>query len=161
MLGRNPDPSNAGHHLPAESNRKRSSEGSVVLWWRVRCAEAPLPRALHAHLRLLAQSGRALVRDHHPAGDPAGQLLQRQGTDRQNRAVRGRLQQEQGPVQLDGDSRLNPGEAPATVLANLLDGTLAFIVIKSSVLKVEVDCRERVKKINAVAVADQSYRSGG
>ena len=51
-----------------------------------------------AHLCLLAQSGGALVCTDHPEGDPpAGQLLQRQGTDRQNRAVRGRLQQDQAP----------------------------------------------------------------
>ncbi len=28
---------NAGHHLPAESVRRRFSEGEVILRWRVRC----------------------------------------------------------------------------------------------------------------------------
>jgi hypothetical protein len=68
-----------------------------------------------------------MVRDHHPACDPAGQLLQRLaegfceavGADRQDRTVRGGLQQDQGPVQLDCHSGLNPGEATATLLANL------------------------------------------
>jgi len=46
------------------------------------------------------------------------------GTDRQDRAVRGGLQQDQGPVQRDRHSGFNPGEAPATLLFNLLDGTL-------------------------------------
>ena len=64
------------------------------------------------------------LRDHHPAGDTARQLLQRQRVDRQNRTVCGGLQQEQGPLQLDSDGRLNPGEAPATLLANLRDGKL-------------------------------------
>ena len=64
------------------------------------------------------------LRDHHPARDPAGQLLQRQGADRQDRAVRGGLQQDQGPVQLDRHSGLNPGEAAATLLTNLRDATL-------------------------------------
>ena len=85
---------------------------------------APLPRALHAHLRLMAQSGGALVRYHDPKGDPAGQFLQRQGADRQNRAVRGHLQQAQGAIQLERHGGFNPGEAPATLLADLRDGTL-------------------------------------
>ena len=46
------------------------------------------------------------------------------GADRKNRAVRGGLQQDQGAVQLDGHGGLHPGEAPATLLANLRDGTL-------------------------------------
>ena len=46
------------------------------------------------------------------------------GADRQDRAVRGGLQQEQGTVPLDRDGGLNPGEAPATLFANLRDGTL-------------------------------------
>jgi len=46
--------------------------------------------------------------------------------DRQDRAVRGGLQQDQGPVQLDGDGGINPGEAAATLLANLRDETLAL-----------------------------------
>ena len=66
-----------------------------------------------------------MVWDHHPAGHKARKLLQRQGAGRQNRAVRGGLQQNQGPVQLDRHGGLNPGEAPATLLANLRDGTLA------------------------------------
>ena len=67
----------------------------------------------------------ALVWDHHATRDQAGQLLQRQGADRQDRAVCGGLQQDQDPVQLDRHSGLNPGEAPETLCANLQDGTLA------------------------------------
>ena len=84
---------------------------------------APLPCPLHAHLCLLAQSGGTMVRDHHPAGDPPRQLFKRQGTERQDRAVRGGLQQDQGAVQLDGHGRFNSGEAQATLLANLRDRT--------------------------------------
>ena len=51
------------------------------------------------------------------------------GADRQDRTVRGGLQQDQGPVQLVGRSGFNPGEAPATLLANLRDGTLVPGVI--------------------------------
>jgi hypothetical protein len=72
-------------------------------------AASPLPRAVHAHSRLLAQSGGTLVCDHHASGDTAGQLLQRQGDDRQNRAVRGRLRQDQGAVQTDCESGFNLG----------------------------------------------------
>jgi hypothetical protein len=45
------------------------------------------------------------------------QLLQRQGADRQARAVRSRLQQDQGPIQMVRHSGLNPGEPPATLCA--------------------------------------------
>ena len=96
-------------------------------------AAAPLPCALQDQICLLAQPGGALVWDDHPAGDPARQLLQRLaegfceavGTDCQNRAVRGLLQQDQGAVQLDGHRGFHPGEAPESLLANLRDGTLA------------------------------------
>jgi hypothetical protein len=71
-----------------------------------------------------ATLGGALVRDHHAAGDQAGQLLQRQGADRQDGAVCGGLQQDQDPVQLVRHSGLNPGEAPETLRANLRDDTL-------------------------------------
>jgi hypothetical protein len=92
-------------------------------------AATALPRPLHTHLRLLAQPllaqpGGALVWDHHPTRHPSGQLLQRQKADRQDRAVRGGLQQDQSTVQLDSHGRLNPGEAPATLLANLRGGAL-------------------------------------
>jgi hypothetical protein len=53
--------------------------------------------------------------------------LQCQGTHRQNRAVRGRLQQDQGAAQLDGDGGVNPGEAPASLLANLRDRTVGEV----------------------------------
>jgi putative transposase len=49
------------------------------------------------------------------------------GADRQNRAVRGGLQQDQGAVQLDRHGGLNPEEAPATLLTNLWDGTLGDV----------------------------------
>jgi hypothetical protein len=48
---------------------------------------APLPCALNPHLRLLAQSGGAMVRDHLPASDQAKQLLQRERADHQDRAA--------------------------------------------------------------------------
>ena len=44
--------------------------------------------------------------------------------DRQDRTVRGGLRQDQGPVQVDRNGGLNPGEDPAASLANFLDGTL-------------------------------------
>jgi len=66
-----------------------------------------------------------VVWDHHPESHSARQLLQRQRADRQNRAVRGGLQQDQGHVQLDRHRGLNPGEAAATVCANFRDCTLA------------------------------------
>ena len=49
------------------------------------------------------------------------------GADRQDRAVRGDVQQKQGPVQLDGHGGLHLGEAAATLLANLRDVTLGSL----------------------------------
>jgi len=76
-------------------------------------------------------------RDHHPAGHPARQLLQRPSrrlraavaTDRQNRAVRGHLQQDQGSVQPDRHGGFNPGEAPATLRSNFQGGTVEHAAI--------------------------------
>ncbi len=68
-----------------------------------------------------------MVWDHHPAGHPERQLLERQGADRQDRAARSGLQQDQGPVQLGRGGCLNPGEAPATLLANLRVSTLGVV----------------------------------
>jgi putative transposase len=64
------------------------------------------------------------LRDHHPACDSTGQLLQRQGAGRQDRAVRGGLQHYQGAVQMVRHGGFNPREAPATLLANLRDRSL-------------------------------------
>jgi transposase len=69
------------------------------------------------------------LRDHHPACDPTGQLLQRHGADRQDRAVRGGLQHVEGAVQMDRHGGFNPREAPETLLANLRDGTLVPCIL--------------------------------
>lgn len=87
---------------------------------------APLPRALHEHLRLLVEPGRALDRDHASEGDLARQLLQRQGTNRQNRAVRNLVEHDQVTVQLVRNGGLDPGEAAATLVTNLRVGTLEW-----------------------------------
>ena len=47
-------------------------------------AQRPRFHVHYTHLRLLAQSGGALVRGHHATGHPARQLLKRQGADHQN-----------------------------------------------------------------------------
>ncbi len=68
-----------------------------------------------------------MVQDHQPAGDPTEQLLQRQGADRQDRAVRSGLQNHQGPIQLEGNGGLHPQGAPATLLANIQESTLLLL----------------------------------
>ena len=87
--------------------------GMTVGKWRKRYRELSL-----------AQPGGALVWAHHLAAIRRGSFSSIKGADRQNRAVRGCLQQDQGAVQLDGDGGFNPGENPATLLANLRDGAL-------------------------------------
>ncbi len=64
------------------------------------------------------------LRDHHLANDPTGQVLQRQRADRQDQAVRGGLQHDQGADQMDRHGGFNPREAPATLLANLRERRL-------------------------------------
>src|SRR5271167_1466087 len=64
-------------------------------------APLPLPHSLHAHLRKLAQSGRALVRSHHPAGDPPRLVSQRARPDPQDRQFRDSLQCFQPTFHLD------------------------------------------------------------
>jgi hypothetical protein len=60
--------------------------------------------------------------------DSARQLLERQRTDQQDRAVRFRQRQYQGAIQVGRNRRLNHGEALATLLANLREGTLENIL---------------------------------
>src|SRR5216684_224395 len=64
---------------------------------------AALPRALHADLRLLAQSGRDLVRPHHPARHPPRHLPQRRRPGRQDRGLRAPLQSPLPSVHVDRD----------------------------------------------------------
>lgn len=65
--------------------------------------------------------GGALVWDHHAAGDQTGQLRECQRGYRTNRAIRSGLQQDQGPIPMERNGRLNPGEAAATLLVDLRD----------------------------------------
>ena len=51
-------------------------------------------------------------------------LSQRQGADRHNQEVRGGLQQDKSPVQVDCNGGFNPGENPETMLVNLQVGAL-------------------------------------
>lgn len=57
------------------------------------CGSATLAHALHSHLQLLAQSGRALLLDDHRQGDPPRLVHQRQATHAAHRSLCCRLQQ--------------------------------------------------------------------
>ncbi len=78
-------------------------------------ARPPLLRALHAHLRFLAQPSGNLVQYHHPEGHPSGHLWQRQRTCCQNRILRPSLQCGGPTLLLDGHTRFNPRKNPATM----------------------------------------------
>ena len=74
--------------------------------WR----SGPVSMCMTPHLCLLAEPGGALVRTDHSEGDPAGQLLQCQRTDREDQAVRRVLRQEKDPVSVDCNGGFNPGK---------------------------------------------------
>ena len=74
-----------------------------------------LPYPLHAHLLLLAQSGRALVWTHNPTGDPPRIFQKRQGTDRQNQPIRPALQQQIQTLRLDRNRRFHLPETFQTM----------------------------------------------
>ena len=64
--------------------------------------------ALHPDLRVLAQPGRGVLRDHHPTGHPARILRQRQGTRHRDQRLHRRLERPLPPVHLDQDRRRDP-----------------------------------------------------
>ena len=84
------------------------------------------------------------LRDYHAAGDPTRQLVECQRPDRQDRAVRRRLSQDQGSIQLDRHGGLNPGEASATLWANLWDamGAGSFLDRYRKMLDLDLTDRE-------------------
>ena len=85
---------------------------------------APHPRPLHADLRLVAEPGRALVRDHHPARDPARLVREHRGAGAAHRGVRGELQRPLAPVRLDRHRRPDPRQDRPLMQSYLWDSTL-------------------------------------
>ncbi len=71
-------------------------------------APSALPPPPHPHLRQLAQSGGALVRAHHSAGDPPRLVPLGARTGPQNRRLRHSLQHFQPPLHLDRHGRFYP-----------------------------------------------------
>ena len=61
--------------------------------------------ALHPDLGVLAEPGRGLLLDHHPAGHPPRQPQQRRRPDRRHRRLHRRLERALPPVRLDQDRR--------------------------------------------------------
>src|SRR5258708_7352438 len=78
-------------------------------------APSALPHSLHPDLRQLAQSSRALVRAHHPAGDSPRLVQKRARLGPQNRWLRHLLQRSQAPVRLDRHRRLHPRKTPTSL----------------------------------------------
>lgn len=77
--GRAPDPGQLCH--------SQARQGA-----RVAGRKAALPSSFHAHLLVLVQPGRAMVRPHHPTDHPPRLIQKRQRTDRQNQPIRPALQ---------------------------------------------------------------------
>lgn len=68
--------------------------------------------ALHPHLRVVAESGRGVLRDHHPTSHPTRQLRQRRPTRDRHPNLHRRLEQSLPPLYLDQDRRRNPAPHP-------------------------------------------------
>src|SRR3954451_16419001 len=86
------------------------------------------PRALHADLRILAEPGRGLVRDHREAGHPPWNLRIGTRPHRQDPSVHQRLEQPMPPIRVDQDGRPNPHESqPSKELTHGPLATLDFI----------------------------------
>src|SRR3954453_16210224 len=69
------------------------------------------PRALHADLRILAEPGRGLVRDHREAGHPPWNLRIGTRPHRQDPSVHQRLEKPMPPIRVDRAGRPNPHES--------------------------------------------------
>ena len=68
--------------------------------------------ALHPDLRVVAEPGRDLLRDHHPPGHPPRHLHQRQGPHRRDQHLHRRLERTLPPLRLDQDRRRDPAPKP-------------------------------------------------
>ena len=81
---------------------------------RVAGGAAPLPRPLHADLRIVAQPGGALDRARHEARDPPRLGAHDAGAGARHRGVCRRLQRRRPTVRLDGHERVYRREAGTT-----------------------------------------------
>jgi hypothetical protein len=88
-------------------------------------AAAALAGPLHAHLRLLAQPSRTLLRPDHKPRNTAGIIHIGQRSCQQHRRLHQKLQRQLQALRLDGHRRPNPRQAPPTLSAYFRDGTLA------------------------------------
>jgi len=84
----------------------------------------PLSDSLHAHLSVLAESGRTVVCPHHPAGDSPRLFWECQGTGREDRLLRPALQPHATTFRLDCNSGLNFAENRAALFRYFRDKTL-------------------------------------
>lgn len=93
-----------------------------------------LARALHAHLRLVAQPGGDVVQHLHPARHPARQFHQRQADDRQDRRVCQSPQQQIQALRLDGHGAIDPAKGSALMSKNCWDGKLVTMTSVSTII---------------------------
>jgi hypothetical protein len=91
-------------------------------------AAAPLPHPLHAHLLLVVEPSRALVRLDHPASHPPRLVSQRKGTGSKDRCLRPALQSIQPSLRLDRNRRFHPGKDRQPLFTYFRDRTLAISV---------------------------------
>jgi len=92
---------------------------------------APIPRALHPDIGLLAQPGRNLVQPHYPASHPQGIVQKCQGTRRPDRAFRPTVQYPLSALCLDRYSGVDPGKDQTTLSIYFRDTTLVsnFVLV--------------------------------
>ena len=81
---------------------------AVQAWLAKQPADHP---ALHPDLRVVAEHGRDLLRDHHPPGHPPRHLHLGQGPHRRHRDLHRRLERTLPTVHLDQDRRRNPHQS--------------------------------------------------
>jgi putative transposase len=86
--------------------------------------DTALAHSLHAHLRLLAQPSRTLLRPHHPTRYPSWLFCFYRRPRQKNRPLHPQSQRKVSPLRVDCQRRLHPPETRTTLSANFRDRTL-------------------------------------
>ena len=108
-----PAPGRPGLPAPQAAHRLRQLRHAQPSGRAGLAGQAPPDHAaLHADVRVVAEPGRDLLLDHHPAGHPPRQLHLGQGPHRRHRGLHRRLERTLPPLHLDQDRRRDTPEMP-------------------------------------------------